>query len=133
MKGFVHDIQELAIANTYFRRVVFTAMHCQVVLMSLKPGEEIGPETHKLDQFFRIEQGTGEAMLDDVRTTIGPGFGVLVPSGVHHNITNVGSEALHMSVIYSPPKQVDGRVHATRAESEADNDRFDGEATAKGT
>ena len=82
MKGFVHDIEHLAVKNNDFRRVLYTAKHCQLVLMALKPNEEIGAEVHKLDQFFRVEEGTGEAVLDCVRTTIKAGFAVLVPAGL---------------------------------------------------
>ena len=91
MKGFVHDIEHLAVKKNDFRRVLYTAKHCQLVLMALKPKEEIGAEVHKLDQFFRVEEGTGEAVLDGVRTTIKAGFAVLVPAGTKHNIINTGS------------------------------------------
>ena len=94
MKGFVHDIEHLAVKNSDFRRVLYTAKHCQLVLMALKPKEEIGAEVHKLDQFFRVEEGTGEAVLDGVRTTIKAGFAVLVPAGAKHNIINTGSVPL---------------------------------------
>ena len=81
MKGFVRDIESLAVGNEEFRRVLYTARHCQLVVMALKPGEEIGAEVHKLDQFFRVEEGTGEAILDGVRTPIRAGFAVVVPAG----------------------------------------------------
>jgi len=88
MKGFVQDIEGLAVKNAEFRRVLYTAKHCQLVLMALLPKEEIGAEVHKLDQFFRVEQGTGEAVLDGVRTEIRAGFAVVVPAGTNHNIVN---------------------------------------------
>lgn len=94
MKGFVQDIEGLAVGNDDFRRVLYTAQHCQLVLMALKPGEEIGAEVHTLDQFFRVEQGTGKAVLDGVPAAIGPGFAVLVPAGTNHNIINTGGESL---------------------------------------
>jgi mannose-6-phosphate isomerase-like protein (cupin superfamily) len=81
MKGFVQDIEALAVKNDDFRQVLYTAKHCQLVLMALKPKEEIGAEVHKLDQFFRVERGTGEAVLDGVRTAIRDGFAVVVPAG----------------------------------------------------
>ena len=90
MKGFVKDIEGLAVENDEFRRVLYTGKHCQLVVMALKPNEEIGAEVHKLDQFFRVEEGTGEAVLDSVRTAIRAGFAVLVPAGTHHNIINTG-------------------------------------------
>ena len=88
MKGFVQDIEGLAVENGEFRRVLYTARNCQLVLMSLRPSEEIGAEVHELDQFFRVEEGTGEAVLDGVRTSIRAGFAVLVPAGAKHNIIN---------------------------------------------
>jgi mannose-6-phosphate isomerase-like protein (cupin superfamily) len=81
MKGFVKDIEGLAVTNEELRRVLYTAKHCQFVVMALKPREEIGAEVHKVDQFFRAEEGTGEAVLDGVRTAIRAGFAVLVPAG----------------------------------------------------
>ena len=94
MKGLVQDIEHLAVKNDEFRRVLYTAKHCQLVLIALKPKEEIGAEVHELDQFFRVEAGTGEAVLDGVRTTIKAGFAVLVPAGAKHNIINTGSVPL---------------------------------------
>jgi len=90
MKGFVKNIEEIAVANTDFRQVLYTANFTQLVIMALKPGEEIGMESHKLDQFFRVEEGTGEAVLDGVHTSIAAGFAVLVPAGTQHNIVNRG-------------------------------------------
>ena len=90
MKGFVQDIEDLALKNDEFRRVLYTAKHCQLVVMALKPKEEVGAEVHKLDQFFRVEEGTGEAVLDGFRTAIRAGFPVVVPAGAKHNIVNTG-------------------------------------------
>jgi mannose-6-phosphate isomerase-like protein (cupin superfamily) len=81
MKGFVKDIESIAIQNQEFRRVLYTAKNCQLVVMSLKPKEEIGAEVHTLDQFFRVEEGTGEAVLDGTRSALKPGFAILVPAG----------------------------------------------------
>ena len=129
MKGFVEDIERLAVKNVDFRRVLYTAKHCQLVLMALKPKEEIGAEVHKLDQFFRVEEGSGEAVLDGVRTVISAGFAVLVPAGTNHNIINTGSVPLKLYTIYAPPNHRDGVVHHTRADAEADNEHFDGKTT----
>ena len=129
MKGFVNDIESSAKKNEEFRRVVYTAKHCQLVLMALKPKEEIGAEVHKLDQFFRVEEGTGEAVLDGVRTSIRAGFAVVVPAGTNHNIINTGSVPLKLYTLYAPPNHRDGVVHHTRAEVEADDEHFDGKAT----
>jgi len=129
MKGFVEDIENLAIRNQSFRKVLYTASDTQLVLMTLKAGEEIGEEVHNLDQFFRVEEGTGEVLLDGVKTQIGPGFAVLVPAGASHNITNTGSHQLKLYTLYSPPNHRDGVVHDTRGEADADPERFDGETT----
>jgi mannose-6-phosphate isomerase-like protein (cupin superfamily) len=129
MKGYVQDIEGLAVKNAEFRRVVYTAKHCQLVLMALKPKEEIGAEVHTLDQFFRVEEGTGEAVLDGVRTPIRAGFAVVVPAGTTHNIINTGNVPLKLYTLYAPPNHRDGVVHRTRAEAEKDDEHFDGKTT----
>ena len=92
-------------------------------------GEEIGAEVHKLDQFFRVEEGSGEAILDGVRTAIKAGFAVVVPAGTKHNIINTGNAPLKLYTLYAPPNHRDGVVHHTRADAEADNEHFDGKTT----
>jgi mannose-6-phosphate isomerase-like protein (cupin superfamily) len=129
MKGFVKNIEEISVKNEYFRQVLYTAKNCQLVIMALKPTEDIGMEVHKLDQFFRVEEGTGEAILNDVRTAISAGFAVLVPAGTKHNIINTGTVPLKLYTLYSPPNHRDGVVHRTRAEADADNEHFDGNTT----
>ncbi len=129
MKGFVENIEELAVNNDDFRQVLYTAKNCQLVLMSLTPQGEIGAEVHKLDQFFRVEKGTGEAILDGVRTEIRAGFAVVVPAGTNHNIINTGNVPLKLYTLYAPPNHRDGVVHHTRSEAEADNEQFDGRTT----
>lgn len=129
MKGFVQDIEDLAVKNHAFRRVLYTAKHCQLVLMALNPEEEIGAEVHTLDQFFRVEEGTGEAVMDGVRTQIRAGFAVVVPAGAKHNIINTGSTPLKLYTLYAPPNHRDGVVHLTRKDAEADNEHFDGKTT----
>jgi mannose-6-phosphate isomerase-like protein (cupin superfamily) len=131
MKGFVKNIEAAATENANFRHVLYTALHCQLVVMSLKPGEDIGLEVHKLDQFFRVEEGTGHAVLDDVHTAIKAGFAVLVPTGTQHNIINTGKVPLKLYTLYAPPNHRDGTIHATRAEAETDNERFDGVPTER--
>ena len=126
MKGFVQDIENLAVRNDDFRRVLYTARHCQLVLMTLTPGEGIGAEVHTLDQFFRVEAGTGEAILDGVTTAIRPGFAVVVPAGALHNIINTGTGPLKLYTLYAPPNHRDGVVHHTRVEAERDDEHFDG-------
>jgi len=129
MKGFVQDIEQLAVDNNEFRRVLYTAQHCQLVVMALRPGEEIGMEVHDVDQFFRVEEGAGEAIIDGARTAVQPGFALVVPAGARHNIVNTGSKALKLYTLYAPPHHKDGTVHHTRAEAEADQEHFDGVTT----
>ena len=129
MKGFVKNIEEISVSNEDFRQVLYTAKNCQLVIMALKPGEDIGMEVHKLDQFFRVEEGNGAAVLDGVRTEIGAGFAVLVPAGTNHNIINTGTDPLKLYTLYAPPNHRDGVVHYTRADAEADNEHFDGKTT----
>ena len=129
MKGFVRNIEDLTGKNEEFRRVLYTAKNCQLVVMALKPKEELGAEVHKLDQFFRVEKGTGEAVLNGVRTPISAGFAVLVPAGMNHNIINTGSVPMKLYTLYAPPNHRDGVVHHTRAEAEADDEHFDGKTT----
>jgi mannose-6-phosphate isomerase-like protein (cupin superfamily) len=129
MKGYVQDIEAIAIRNENFRRVLYTAKHCQLVVMALKPNEEIGAEVHTLDQFFRVEQGTGEAVLDGVRTPLRAGYAVIVPAGAKHNIVNTGTEPLKLYTLYAPPNHRDGVIHPTRAEAEADTEHFDGKTS----
>ena len=129
MKGFVCDIEGIAVSNEDFRQVLYTAKNCQLVVMALKPKEEIGSEVHKLDQFFRVEQGEGEAILDGVRSSVRAGFAVVVPAGSEHNIVNTGSEPLKLYTLYAPPNHRDGVVHHTRSEADADGEHFDGRTT----
>lgn len=129
MKGFVQDIESLSVKNDNFRQVLYTAKNSQLVLMSLKPQEDIGAETHKLDQFFRVEEGSGEAVLNGARTPIEAGFAVLVPAGVTHNIINTGSVPLKLYTLYAPPNHRDGVIHETRADAEGDTEHFNGKTT----
>ena len=131
MRGFVQDSEAIAVTNEEFRRVLYTAEHCQLVLMALKPGEEIGSEVHTLDQFFRVEKGTGVAILDGAQTPIREGFAVIVPAGATHNIVNTGSLPLKLYTLYAPPNHRDGVVHHTRADAERDNEHFDGSTTER--
>ena len=129
MKGFVKNIEGIAVKNEDFRQVLYTAKNCQLVVMALKPKEEIGMEVHKLDQFFRVEEGAGEAVLDGTGTAISAGFAVLVPAGTNHNIINTGSAPLKIYTLYSPPNHRDGVVHHNRAEAELDDEHVDGKTT----
>ncbi|MDI6866222.1 cupin domain-containing protein [Methanoculleus sp.] len=130
-KGFVTDIESETKKNTYFRRVLYTGNHSQVVLMCLKPGEEIGAEVHEdVDQFFRFEEGEGVVVIDGVEHQVKDGSAVVVPNGANHNVINTSKKApLKLYTIYSPPEHRDGVVHRTREEAMADNEHFDGKTT----
>ena len=129
MKGYIQNIEDLTVKNKDFRQVLYTAKNCQLVVMALKPKEEIGMEVHKLDQLFRVEEGAGEAVLDGVRTMISAGFAVLIPAGTNHNIINTGSVQMKLYSLYAPQNHRDGVVHHTSAEAEADDEHFDGKTT----
>jgi mannose-6-phosphate isomerase-like protein (cupin superfamily) len=129
MKGYVQNLEAEALDNTDFPRVIYTSAHCQLVLMSIPAMGDIGMEVHTLDQFFRLEEGVGEAVLDGVHTPIWPGFAVLVPAGMKHNIVNTGSDPLKLYTLYSPPNHRDGVVHKTRADALKDKEHFDGKTS----
>ena len=128
MKGFIVNIEKETEDNDFFRKVIFTANHSQLVFMTLKPGEEIGEEVHgALDQFFRLEKGAGKAVLEGEEFEIKDGFAVVVPAGTKHNIINTSSEEpLKLYTIYSPPNHQDGTIHETKEEAETSEEHFDG-------
>lgn len=130
MKGYVVNIEKVSLQNEDFRKVLYTAKNCQLVVMSLKPGEDIGEEVHQLDQFIRCEMGQGEAFLDDISYAISDGFAVIVPAGTKHNIINVSQDKpLKLYTVYSPPNHRDGVVHQTKRQAEEDEEQFDGVTT----
>ena len=129
MKGYVQNIESISVKNENFRQVLYTAKNCQLVVMALNPKEEIGMEVHELDQFFRVEEGIGEAVLDGVHKMISAGFAVLVPAGTNHNIINTGTTPMKLYTLYSPPNHRDGVIHKTRVEAEKDDEQFDGKTT----
>lgn len=130
MKGFVADIEELTEENTDFRRVLYTGKNLQLVLMSIEPGGEIGEEVHEdRDQFFRIEKGKGEILIDGNRSKIKSDDAVIVPAGARHNIMNTGDKPLRLYTLYAPPEHRDGTLHSTKAEAEASEQHFDGKTT----
>lgn len=129
MSGFIEDIEKVAVENSDFRRVLYTAKNSQLVLMSLNPHEDIGAEIHKVDQFFRVEEGVGEAVLNGARTAIQAGFAILVPAGVNHNIINTGTGPLKLYTLYAPPNHRDGVVHKRRSDAEGDTEHFNGKTT----
>ena len=133
MKGFVDDIDRLTVENKDFRRVLYTGKHLQLVLMALRPGEEIGEEVHDdHDQFFRIEKGKGEVLIDGVKTKVKADFAIIVPAGARHNVINTGDKALRLYTLYGPPQHRDGIVRATKAEADASEEHFDGVLTEDG-
>lgn len=130
MKGYITNIEKLTLENDNFRKVLYTDKNSQLVLMSLIAGEEIGEEIHDVDQFLRVEQGTGTAILNGVPHDISDGSVIIVPVGVKHNVINTGSVSMKIYTLYMPPHHKDGVVHATKAIAEADTtDEFDGKTT----
>ncbi|WKZ31022.1 MAG: cupin domain-containing protein [Candidatus Dojkabacteria bacterium] len=130
MKGFHSNIEEETKSNSNFRRVLYTAKNSQLVLMSLKPKEEIGMEIHQNDQFFRIESGEGKCLIDGNEYPLHDGVALVVPAGAEHNVINTSeSEDLKLYTIYSPAHHKDGVVAATKEEAAAMEEEFDGVTT----
>lgn len=130
-KGFVNNIEEETMRNSDFRRVLYTGKFSQLVLMSLRPGEEIGEEVHSnVDQFFRFEQGEGMVVIDDVKHKVHNGSAVVVPSGAKHNVINISKkEDLKLYTIYSPPEHIDKTVRHTKVQALAEPEEYDGKPT----
>lgn len=130
MKGYISNIEKNSLENENFRKVLYTAKNSQLVVMSLKPEEGIGAEVHQLDQFIRCESGQGKAVLDGVEHSINDGFVVLVPAGTNHNIINTSkNKPMKLYTLYAPPNHRDGVIHKTKAQAEADEEKFDGKTT----
>ncbi len=130
MKGYITNIEKASLENDNFRKVLYTDKNIQLVLMSLLPGEEIGEEVHTVDQFLRIEQGAGKAILEGVLQDIADGSSIVVPAGTKHNVVNTGTNSMKLYTLYTPPHHRDGVIHKTKAEGEADTtDEFDGKTT----
>lgn len=124
MTGFIANIEEKALQNNYFREVLYTGQHSQLVLMSLNPSEEIGMEIHEIvDQFIRVEQGNGKAILNGEEYVISDGFAIVIPAGTQHNIINTSLEnKLKLYTVYSPAHHKDKTIHKTKQEAEADRE-----------
>lgn len=124
MTGYLENIEKLSLSNTNFRKVVYTGQHAQLVLMSLRPGEEIGLEVHEIvDQFLRIEQGTGTVAINGEEHQIEEGSAIIVPAGAEHNLTNTSSEKeMKLYTVYSPPHHKDGTVHKTKEDAQKDKE-----------
>ncbi len=130
MKGFAGNIEDLTKENENFRKVIYTGKFSQLVVMSLKPGEEIGAEVHEThDQFFRFEKGKAKVVIDDNEYQVEDDFAVIVPAGANHNVINVGDDEVKLYTIYSPAEHREGVVHATKEEAMADDEHFDGVTT----
>ena len=127
MKGYITHIEQATKENADYRRVVYTAKHSQLVLMSIAPGGEIGEEVHQLDQFFRFESGQGKVVIDGVETEVKDGDAMVVPEGARHNVINDGITALKLYTIYSPPNHKDKTIQATKADEY--EEEFDGVTT----
>lgn len=133
MKGFKSNIEKDTLKNKNFRKVLYTGQHMQLVLMSLKPKEEIGAETHgENDQFLRFEGGRGRVVIDRTTYNVKDGDAVIVPAGAKHNVINTSaSEDLKLYTIYAPPHHKDQIVRKTKEEAEANDEEFDGKTTEK--
>jgi mannose-6-phosphate isomerase-like protein (cupin superfamily) len=118
-KGYIADIEDQTEENRDFRRVLYTGPHMQLVLMSLAPGEELGEEVHETtDQFFRVEEGKGEVVIDGRETRIESDIAIIVPAGARHNVRNTGHKPLRFYTLYAPPEHPDGTVHRTKADAD---------------
>jgi len=118
MPGYKGNIEEETLKNDNFRKVLFTGPNSQLVVMSLKPGEDIGAEVHEgHDQFIRIDQGQGKFVLGDEETEVGDGWAMVVPAGTNHNVINTGEGDMKIYTIYSPPEHPDGTIHKTKEEA----------------
>ncbi len=124
------NIEKETLENTNFRKVLYTTKNTQLVLMSLLPKEDIGEEIHHLDQFIKVEKGTGKTVLNGVESFLGAGYAVVIPAGTKHNIINTSeTEDMKLYTVYAPPNHRNGVVHRTKAEAEADNEHFTGETS----
>ncbi len=130
MKGYIDNIEKLTLENENFRKVLYTGKYSQLVLMSLKPNEDIGLEVHpNVDQFFRIEKGQGKVIIDGVEHEVSDGIAVIVPAGSEHNVINTSTESLKLYTIYSPANHKDGTIHETKEIAMASEEEFDGITT----
>jgi len=129
MRGYVINIEKATEENNNFRKVLYTAKNSQLGLMSLKLGEEIGEEVHRLDQFIRIEKGEGKVVMDGLETNIENGSAIVIPAGTRHNVINTSDEEMKIYTVYSPPEHRDGVIHPTKAAAMADDEHFNGKTT----
>lgn len=113
--GYLTDIEHDTLENQDYRRVLFTGRNLQLVLMNLRPGEEIGREIHEEhDQFIRVEAGVGTVVLNGIENAVKDGSAVIIRAGVEHNLVNTSTEALQLYTLYAPPEHPDSTVHHTK-------------------
>jgi len=131
MKGYVGNIEDLTKENDNFRKVIYTGKNSQLVVMSIAPGEDIGEEVHELDQFIRIEEGAGKAILDGVEHELEDDFAIVIPAGMKHNVMNTSDyKDMKLYTVYSPPEHKDGVVYATKEDAmNGESAHFDGKTT----
>jgi len=130
MNGYITNIEKVTLENTDFRRVLYTAKYSQLVIMNIKPTEDIGEEVHTLDQFIRIESGEGKAILDGKEHAIQDDDCIVIPAGTKHNIINTSASDMKLYTVYSPPEHLDGTIHTTKEDAiKDDKDEFNGETT----
>lgn len=124
MKGYITNIEQVTLENELYRKVLFTTHNSQLVIMAIQPGDDIGEETHTLDQFIRIEQGQARVVLNDDAIDMETDWAVVIPAGTRHNVINTGDTVLKVYSIYTPPEHKDGTIHETKAT--AVEEHFDG-------
>lgn len=130
MRGYIVNIEKETLENDNYRKVLYTAQHSQLVLMSIKPGDEIGEETHHLDQFIRIEQGSGKAVLNGEEKEIADNFAIVIPAGTKHNVINTSDgEDLKLYSVYSPPEHKHDTIHKTKQDEKEEH--FDGQTSVE--
>jgi len=128
MQNLVNDIENNSLENSFFRKVILTTSHQQLVLMHLNPNEDIGMETHNtIDQFIKIEKGVGKAILNGVEYDFSDGFSITIPAGTQHNVINTsGTNPIKLYTIYSPPNHKDGTIHKTKQEAIDNEEHYEG-------
>ncbi|PIR98491.1 MAG: cupin domain-containing protein [Candidatus Colwellbacteria bacterium CG10_big_fil_rev_8_21_14_0_10_41_28] len=128
MKGYIDNIEKVTKENNAYRKVLYTGRYSQLVVMSLKPGEEIGNEVHGLDQFIRIEQGTAKVIFNNKdEHEVSDDWAIVIPATTWHNVINIGDNDLKLYSIYSPPEHKEGTVHENKEDEQEEH--FDGETT----
>jgi len=120
MNGLLINLEARTVSNNYFREVLYTDEYLQLVIMSLKPMEEIGMEIHEVDQFIKIEVGEANVIIDDKEHAVKEGYGIIIPAGVQHNVINVSQGSLKLYSVYCPPEHQPGTTHETKEEADAE-------------